>query len=173
MQQYTEYQQQTGVASKNLPTIYNSQQSIYQPEINVGNQVQSFQQKAITHKFIKGPNKGTIGISLFSFRNVIIIYLLVLLVTENFYIDIPMGHFLSYYPHVDLSNLNGGKIQPSFQELTQAQQISIPFYTPLLSQKQLITPVKMTYQILPQYTLRQPIPVSATLFPKVIIHSIR
>lgn len=85
-----------------------------------------------------------------------------------------MGHFLSYYPHIDLSSLNGGKVQPSFQELTQAQQISIPFYTPLLSQKQLITPVKMTYQILPQYTLRQqPIPVSTTLFPKVIIHSIR
>ncbi|KAL2731912.1 myb-like protein AA [Vespula squamosa] len=142
LQQYTEYQQQTGIASKNVPTIYNSQQSIYQPEINVGNQVQSFQQKAVTHKFIKSPNK------------------------ENFYIDIPMGHFLSYYPHIDLSNLNAGKVQPSFQELTQAQQISIPFYTPLLSQKQLITPVKMTYQILPQYTLRQPIPVSTTLFPK-------
>ncbi|KAI4500502.1 hypothetical protein M0802_004464 [Mischocyttarus mexicanus] len=137
-QQYKEYQQQT----KNIPTIYNSESTIYQPELNVGNQAQTLQQKVISQKFGKNPNK------------------------DNVYIDIPMGQLLSYYPHIDLSVLNSGKIQASLQELSQAQQISIPFYTPLLSQKQLITPVKMTYQILPQYTLRQPVPVSTTLFPK-------
>ncbi|XP_015173884.1 PREDICTED: adenylate cyclase, terminal-differentiation specific-like isoform X2 [Polistes dominula] len=138
LQQYHEYQQQT----QNIPTIYNSESTIYQPEINVGNQVQTLQQKVVGQKYGKNSNK------------------------DNFYIDIPMSQLLSYYPHIDLNGLNGGKIQASLQELSQAQQISIPFYTPYLSQKQLITPVKTAYQILPQYTLRQPIPVSTTLFPK-------
>ncbi|XP_014606484.1 PREDICTED: putative mediator of RNA polymerase II transcription subunit 12 [Polistes canadensis] len=138
LQQYHEYQQQT----KHIPTYYNPESTIYQPEINVGNQVQTLQQKVVGQKFGQNSNK------------------------DNFYIDIPMSQLLSYYPHIDLNGLNGGKIQASLQELSQAQQISIPFYTSLLNQKQLITPVKTTYQIVPQHILRQPIPVSTTLFPK-------
>lgn len=62
------------------------------------------------------------------------------------YVDIPMMHLLTYYPNLDLNPGKGrGLLTP---QLTEAgtEQISIPIYTSMLSQKPIV-PVKPTYQI--------------------------
>ncbi|XP_015439477.1 PREDICTED: uncharacterized protein LOC107194372 [Dufourea novaeangliae] len=121
-QYYNEYQQSPSSSKDISPSIYESQQLIYQPEVVVGNQLQATQQKTVTAKYAKNVNKETV------------------------YVDIPMMHLLAYYP-----NLNGNPGKSSgllVPQLTTAatEQISIPLYTSPLNQKPIV-PVKPTYQI--------------------------
>jgi len=53
---YGGYQQQTEIPARDV--AFESQKLSYQPEIVVGNHVQSIQQKAITEKYTKAINKG-------------------------------------------------------------------------------------------------------------------
>lgn len=47
------------IPTKGIPPIaYESQKLNYQPEIVVGNHIQSVQQKAVTEKYTKAINKG-------------------------------------------------------------------------------------------------------------------
>jgi hypothetical protein len=58
-QYYSGYQQQTEAPAKTAASIaFESQKLNYQPEIAVGNHIQSIQQKAVTEKYIKTINKG-------------------------------------------------------------------------------------------------------------------
>ncbi|XP_017799446.1 PREDICTED: uncharacterized protein LOC108580246 [Habropoda laboriosa] len=109
---YNEYQQQLPLPAKEpASNLYGPQQFSYQPEVNVGNQLQSVQQKTITAKYGKNVNKDTV------------------------YIDIPMMHLLTYYPNLDVnSGKSSGLLVP---QLTPpgAEHISIPLYTSALSEK--------------------------------------
>lgn len=69
---------------------------------------------------------------------------------EPLYVDVPVTQYLPYYPYLDnnpLAGLKGaGLAQPPLQLANNgAQQISIPIYTPVYNQKQLIPPVKAPY----------------------------
>lgn len=58
-QYYNEYQQQQPPPQKVIaPNVYESQQLVYQPEVTVGNQLQTTQQKTVTAKYAKTANKG-------------------------------------------------------------------------------------------------------------------
>ncbi|XP_034183065.1 uncharacterized protein LOC117605611 isoform X2 [Osmia lignaria lignaria] len=117
---YNEYQQQSFAAKGIAPNIYETQQLVYQPEVNVGNQLQSTQQKTITAKYSKNVNKDTV------------------------YIDIPVMHLLAYYPNLDVHNgKNNGFLVPQFNT---REHISIPVYTSALSQKPIV-PAKPSYQV--------------------------
>lgn len=60
-QYYNEYQQQPAFPSKVIaPSQYEPQQFVYQPEVLVGNQLQTVQQKVVTAKYSKNGNKGTL-----------------------------------------------------------------------------------------------------------------
>ncbi|XP_076659394.1 uncharacterized protein LOC143362817 isoform X2 [Halictus rubicundus] len=138
-QYYTDYQQPPPYPREIAPNYYESQQLIYQPEVVVGNQMQTVQQKAATAKYAKTGNKETV------------------------YVDIPMMHLLTYYPNLDV---NPGKTRGLLvPQLTTAgsEQISIPLYTSTLSQKPIV-PVKPTYQI--QYTAKHNAGVPATFTTK-------
>ncbi|XP_076283582.1 uncharacterized protein LOC143210542 isoform X2 [Lasioglossum baleicum] len=126
-QYYTDYQQPPPPPREVAPNYYESQQLTYQPEVLVGNQMQTVQQKAASAKYAKTGNKETV------------------------YVDIPMMHLLTYYPNLEV---NPGKTRGLLlPQLTTAgsEQISIPLYTTTLSQKPIV-PVKPTYQI--QYTTK-------------------
>lgn len=61
-----------------------------------------------------------------------------------------MTQLLPYYPHLDINPLVGlkgaGLPQPPLQLASNAaQQISIPVYTPVYNQKQLVPPIKSSY----------------------------
>jgi len=59
VQYYSGYQQQVEISAKGAaPIAFESQKLNYQPEIVVGNHIQSIQQKAVTEKYTKGINKG-------------------------------------------------------------------------------------------------------------------
>jgi len=59
VQYYGGYQQQVEIPAKGTaPIAFESQKLNYQPEIVVGNQIQSIQQKAVTEKYTKAINKG-------------------------------------------------------------------------------------------------------------------
>jgi len=57
VQYYDGYQQQVEIP-KGTPNAFESQKLNYQPEIVVGNHIQSIQQKAVTEKYTKAINKG-------------------------------------------------------------------------------------------------------------------
>ncbi|XP_011334362.1 uncharacterized protein LOC105277601 [Ooceraea biroi] len=117
LQYYSGYQQQAEIPTKSVvPIAFESQRLNYHPEVVVGNHIQSVQQKAVTEKYAKPINK------------------------EPVYVDIPMTQLLSYYPHLDINSLKTVGLAQS-----PAQQISVPVYTPVYSQKQLIPPVKTPY----------------------------
>ncbi|XP_028051066.2 uncharacterized protein LOC105838808 isoform X2 [Monomorium pharaonis] len=131
IQYYNGYQQQVEIPAKGIaPFAFESQKLNYQPEIEVGNQVQSIQQKAVTEKYTKAINK------------------------ESAYIDVPVTQLLPYYPHLDINPLvtlkDAGLPQPPLQLASNAaQKIAIPTYTPLYNQKQLIPSVKSSYSAQP------------------------
>nr|XP_012150187.1 PREDICTED: uncharacterized protein LOC100875777 isoform X1 [Megachile rotundata]XP_012150190.1 PREDICTED: uncharacterized protein LOC100875777 isoform X2 [Megachile rotundata] len=115
------YNDQQPLLAKGIaPNVYETQQLAYQPEISVGNQLQSTQQKTITAKYTKNPNKDTV------------------------YVDIPVMHLLTYYPNLNLNNKNGGFLVPQFNTAA-SDHISVPVYTSALSQKPIAT--KPTYQV--------------------------
>lgn len=59
IQYYSGYQQQVEIPTKGIPPIaFESQKLSYQPEIVVGNHIQSVQQKAVTEKYTKAITKG-------------------------------------------------------------------------------------------------------------------
>ncbi|CAK9806542.1 hypothetical protein ANTPLA_LOCUS4927 [Anthophora plagiata] len=109
---YNEYQQQLSLPVKGVAAnTYEPQQFSYQPEVNVGNQLQTIQQKTIAAKYAKNVNKDTV------------------------YIDIPMMHLLAYYPNLDVnSGKSSGLLLPQLTS-ARAEHISIPFYTSGLSEK--------------------------------------
>ncbi|XP_026669971.1 uncharacterized protein LOC108625454 [Ceratina calcarata] len=117
---YNEYQQQPprGIA----PNVYESQQLAYQPEVNVGNRLQAVQQKVVTAKYTKSPNKDTV------------------------YVNIPMMHFLTYYPNLRVGSGKGGEFLLPQLSAASTEHISIPVYSSALSQKPIV-PGKPTYQI--------------------------
>ncbi|KAK9299011.1 hypothetical protein QLX08_007840 [Tetragonisca angustula] len=123
---YNEYQQEPLLFPKRIaPNVYESQQLAYQPEVNIGNQLQSVQQKVISSKFTKNVNK------------------------DQEYVNIPMMHLLTYYPNLDV---NSGKTNGLFVPqlaTTATNHISIPVYTSPLSQRPVVS-VRPTYEI--QYT---------------------
>ncbi|XP_011639200.1 probable basic-leucine zipper transcription factor I isoform X2 [Pogonomyrmex barbatus] len=124
IQYYGGYQQQVEIPTKGI--AFESQKLNYQPEIAVGNHIQSVQQKAVTEKYTKTINK------------------------EPLYIDVPVTQLLSYYPQLNINPLVGLKgaelAQPPLQLATNiAQPISIPVYTPVYNQKQLVPSVKQPY----------------------------
>nr|XP_031843520.1 uncharacterized protein LOC116431781 [Nomia melanderi] len=121
-QYYNEYQQPSLPPKGIAPNHYESQQFIYQPEVLVGNQLQTVQQKAVTAKYSKNVNKETV------------------------YVDIPMMHLLTYYPNLDVNPGKGRGLLAPQLTATGTEQISIPLYTSTLSQKPIV-PVKPTYQI--------------------------
>ncbi|XP_053997372.1 uncharacterized protein LOC128886473 [Hylaeus anthracinus] len=119
-QYYIDYQQQKQPPPQRLigPNVYEPQQFIYRPEVTVGNQLQTTQQKTVTAKYAK--NKETV------------------------YVDVPMMHVLTYYPNLDV---NPGKSSVLVPRLTTsaADQISIPLYSSL-NQKPIVS-AKPTYQL--------------------------
>ncbi|XP_076173379.1 uncharacterized protein LOC143149696 [Ptiloglossa arizonensis] len=121
-QYYNEYQQQQPPPQKVIaPNVYESQQLVYQPEVTVGNQLQTTQQKTVTAKYAKTANKETV------------------------YVDVPMMHLLTYYPNLDVNpGKSGSVLVPRLS--TTADQISIPLYTSTLTQKPIVS-VKPTYQL--------------------------
>ncbi|XP_012226771.2 putative mediator of RNA polymerase II transcription subunit 12 isoform X1 [Linepithema humile] len=127
VQYYSEYQQQTEAPAKTAaPIAFESQKLNYQPEIVVGNHIQSVQQKAVTEKYTKPVNR------------------------EPIYFDVPATQLLSYYPHLNINplvNLKSTKLaQPSLHQLASStQQISIPVYAPIYNQNQLIPSAKLPY----------------------------
>lgn len=61
LQYYSEYQQQAQIPAKNLaPIAFASQRLNYQPEVVVGNHIQSVQQKVVTEKYAKPVSKGRV-----------------------------------------------------------------------------------------------------------------
>lgn len=56
LQYYNGYQQQTEIPK--APIAFESQRLNYQPEVTIGNHIQSVQQKAITDKYTKPISKG-------------------------------------------------------------------------------------------------------------------
>lgn len=59
LQQYDGYQQQSEIPTKSVaPISFESQKLNYQPEVTVGNHIQSVQQKAVTEKYTKTLNRG-------------------------------------------------------------------------------------------------------------------
>lgn len=60
VQYYNGYQQQAEISVKGVTNnAFDSQKLNYQPEIVVGNHIQSVQQKAVTDKYTKAVNKGS------------------------------------------------------------------------------------------------------------------
>ncbi|XP_011874262.1 PREDICTED: RNA polymerase II degradation factor 1-like [Vollenhovia emeryi] len=127
VQYYSGYQQQVEIPAKGIaPIAFEHQKLNYQPEIAVGNHIQSVQQKAVTEKYTKTVNK------------------------EPLYIDVPVTQLLPYYPYLDNNPLVGlkgvGLAQPPLQlAANAAQQIPLPLYAPIYNQNQLIPPVKSPY----------------------------
>lgn len=69
---------------------------------------------------------------------------------EPVYFDVPATQLLSYYPHLNINSLAKSTRlaqQPSLHQLASSatQQISIPVYTPIYNQKQLVPSVKIPY----------------------------
>nr|XP_033339214.1 paternally-expressed gene 3 protein-like isoform X1 [Megalopta genalis] len=139
-QYFIDYQQPSATPPKEAaPNYYEPQQLIYQPEVIVGNQMQTVQQKTVTAKYAQTGNKETV------------------------YVDIPMMHLLTYYPNLDVnSGKTRGLLVPQLST-AGSQQISIPVYTSALSQKPIV-PVKPTYQI--QYTPKHNADVPTTFTAK-------
>lgn len=63
-QYYNGYQQQLEVPTKGIVpnAAFESQKFHYQPEVVVGNQIQSVQQKAVTEKYTKSASKGNVKV---------------------------------------------------------------------------------------------------------------
>jgi len=128
LQYYSGYQQQAEIPPKDIaPIAFESQKLNYQPEVAVGNHIQSVQQKAVTEKYTKAINKEP----LYTF-------------------DVPVTQLYSYYPQLSINSLvdlkAAGLAQPPLQLASNAaQQLSIPLYAPVYNQKQLISPVKPPY----------------------------
>ncbi|CAL7939858.1 unnamed protein product [Xylocopa violacea] len=120
---YNDYQQQPPLTPKGItPNVYESQQLAYHPEVNVGNRLQSVQQRAAAAKYAKNFNKETV------------------------FVDIPMMHLLTYYPNLDVNSGKGSGIFVPQLTTAATEHISIPFYTSALSQKPIV-PGKPTYQV--------------------------
>ncbi|KAG7197250.1 hypothetical protein KM043_018373 [Ampulex compressa] len=124
LQYYSGYQQQPGFSAKDVaPSNLESQQYLYQPEIIVGNQLQSVQQKGFADKYAKTSNK------------------------ESFYIDIPMSQLLSYYSNLDgaAARAAGFSSQSLLHQLAAeaSHQVSLPLYAQVLNQKPIV-PLKST-----------------------------
>ncbi|XP_070148899.1 uncharacterized protein [Polyergus mexicanus] len=136
IQYYRGYQQQAEIPAKGVSSIaYESQKFSYQPEITVGNHIQSIQQKAITEKYTKAVNK------------------------EPVYFDVPVTQLLSYYPQLNINSPESEKsagLQPPLHQLVNnaAQQISIPVYAPVYNQKQLVSSAKTSYSTVVPTTFR-------------------
>ncbi|XP_071634040.1 uncharacterized protein [Temnothorax longispinosus] len=145
-QYYGGYQQQIEIAAKGIaPIAFESQKLNYQPEIPVGNYIQSVQQKAVTEKYTKAVNK------------------------EPLYIDVPVTQLLPYYPYYPLDSnplvgLKGaGLAQPPLQLASNAaQQISIPIYASVYNQKQLIPPLQPSYSTAGPVTFTTKAPKGST-----------
>ncbi|XP_076763144.1 uncharacterized protein LOC143430654 [Xylocopa sonorina] len=120
---YNEYQQQQQLTTKGItPNVYESQQLAYQPEVSVGNRLQSVQQRTVAAKYAKNFNKETV------------------------FVDIPMMHLLTYYPNLDVNSGKGSGLFVPRLSTAATEHISIPFYTSTLSQKPIV-PGKPTYQV--------------------------
>ncbi|XP_039304306.1 uncharacterized protein LOC105194912 isoform X2 [Solenopsis invicta] len=145
VQYYGGYQQQVEIPKGIAPIAFESQKLNYQPEIEVGNHIQSVQQKAVTEKYTKAINK------------------------EPAFIDLPVPQLLPYYPQFDINPLlsvkGAGLAQSPLLTSNLAQQISIPSYTPLYNQKQLIPSVKSPYSTVQPVTF-------ATKAPKGLTYAI-
>lgn len=82
------------------------------------------------------------------------------LFAEPAYLEVPVPQLLSYYPQLNINSLTSGKsaglVQPSLHESANnaAQQISIPVYTPIYNQKQLVPSAKTTYSTVVPATFR-------------------
>ncbi|XP_011149730.1 uncharacterized protein LOC105189370 isoform X2 [Harpegnathos saltator] len=123
---YNGYQQQVEVPTKGAaPNAFEAQKLNYQPEVVVGNHIQSVQQKAVTDKYTKTSNKGPV------------------------YFDVPATQLLSYYPYLNINSAvsTKGVVQPSLHQLPNnaVPQISLPVYTPVYNQKPLASSVKTPY----------------------------
>ncbi|XP_015593180.1 uncharacterized protein LOC107266813 isoform X2 [Cephus cinctus] len=134
LQYYTGYQQSdVGQKIVSSPQAAYEQQQFYQPEVVVGNQIQSVQQKAATERYVQDANKDTL------------------------YVDIPTNQLLSYYPNLAINQVSAAKsqVQPLLHRLATeaAQKVSIPVYGPALAQNQLNGPA---YQIRSQYVTYAP-----------------
>ncbi|XP_029157351.1 uncharacterized protein LOC114929764 isoform X2 [Nylanderia fulva] len=136
IQYYREYQQQAEIPTNaGASTVFESQKLSYQPEIPIGNYIQSVQQKAATEKYIKAGSK------------------------EPAYLEVPVTQLLSYYPQVNINSLGGksaGLGQPSLHQSANnaAQQFSIPVYAPIYNQKQLVPSAKTAYSTVVPGTFR-------------------
>lgn len=164
-QYYNEYQQQSPLPAKGIaPNVYESQQLAYRPEVAVGNQLQTVQQKTVTAKYAKLPNKGIDYINIENRGRLDwIIDRVSGFFLETVYVDIPMMHLLTYYPNLDTSSSKGGSLLVPQLAPAAREQISVPVYTSALSQRP-IAPAKPTYQI--QYTTKHG-PVSPPFTAKV------
>ncbi|XP_012278402.1 uncharacterized protein LOC105698601 [Orussus abietinus] len=135
LQYFADYQQQAEIGQKSVAQgAYEPQQLLLQqPEVTVGNQIQSTQQKVVTEKYLKSPNKDTL------------------------YVNIPMHQLLSYYPGLSFGQvpLTKGQVQPLLHRLATeaAQKIAIPIYNPGFSNAQLFPSSRVAYQEVqqPQY----------------------
>ncbi|XP_034951549.1 uncharacterized protein [Chelonus insularis] len=126
--QYPEYTDQIEVMPKSNSQFNYQQQLYYEPEISVGNQYQTIQQKTATEKYLSNGYKSTIYI--------------------------PMNQILAYYPHLSLGQGSSGKSESFLHQLANqvGQQIPIPLYTSgALSRTSIYMPSKLTYKIQPQH----------------------
>ncbi|XP_011694460.1 PREDICTED: uncharacterized protein LOC105453884 isoform X2 [Wasmannia auropunctata] len=145
LQYYGGYQQQVEIPAKGIaPIAFESQKLNYQPEIVVGNHIQSVQQKAVTDKYTKA-----------------------IINKEPTYIDVPVAQLIPYYSNLNINPLVGlkdaGLAQPPLQFASNAaQQIPIPLYTPAYNQKQLISSVKSPYSTIGQVTFTTKAPKGST-----------
>lgn len=82
------------------------------------------------------------------------------LFAEPVYLDVPVTQLLSYYPQLNINSLAGeksaGLVQSPLHQSTNnvAQQISIPVYTPVYNQKQLVSSAKTSYSTVVPATFR-------------------
>lgn len=126
-----EYTQQIEIVTKGLsPTTYQPQQLYYEPEISVGNQYQTIQQKSAAKKYVSNKHKDTVFI--------------------------PMNQLLTYYQQLSLARDTSTKYEPLLHKLaTQvAQQIPVPVYNG--PTESYTTQSKNNYQIHPQQYLVYP-----------------
>ncbi|XP_033209445.1 probable serine/threonine-protein kinase yakA [Belonocnema kinseyi] len=129
IQYYTEL-----VPESSPQTTHKSQQIVYQPELIVGNKIQTLQQKAAAGKYIKSFNKDPI------------------------YVNIPATQLFSYYQNLEFNKANSKtQPQPLLHRLAADpnQHTSLP-HSNSLKQNQFHTPGKFAIQIQPQYVTYAP-----------------
>ncbi|KAK0094433.1 hypothetical protein PV326_010896 [Microctonus aethiopoides] len=143
---YHQEPQQIEVMPKSQPTYHHhqhhqQQQLYYEPEVSVGNQYQSIQQKSVTDKYLP---KNTIYI--------------------------PMSQLLALYPYLASNQGSSMKNEAYLHQLASqaAQQIPIPVYRPEhnINSASVYTSPKLSYQIQPQfitYATKYPLHTQAIL----------